>query len=50
MTWCHCGKGFTIKAWEAMLGQSVDVELLQSCMSGADSCKFAIQLPEDQAR
>jgi len=46
LTWCHCGKGFTMKLWEALLGQPVEVELLQSCMAGADTCRFAIHLPE----
>ena len=46
LTWCHCGKGFTMKLWEALLGRPVAVELLQSRMAGADTCKFAIHLPE----
>jgi hypothetical protein len=44
-TWCHCGKGFTMKLWEALLGQPVEVELLESCIAGADTSKFAIHLP-----
>ncbi len=48
LTWCHCGKGFTMKLWEALLGQPVEVELLQSCMAGAETCRFAIHLPKGE--
>jgi predicted hydrocarbon binding protein len=46
LTWCHCSRGFVMKLWEAYLGRPAEVELLESCISGAEACKFAIQLSE----
>jgi len=43
-TYCHCSKGFVKKLWEAVLEKSVDVELVQSVISGAKECKFAIHI------
>ena len=43
-TYCHCSKGFVKKLWEAVLEKPVDVELVQSVISGAKECKFAIHI------
>ena len=43
-TYCHCAKGFVGKFWEEVLGRPVKVDLVQSAVSGADECKFAIHL------
>ena len=43
-TYCHCAKGFVRKLWENVLERPVKVELVQSAVSGADECKFAIHL------
>lgn len=43
-TYCHCSKAFVSRLWQAILGRPVKVELLQSCISGATECKFAIRL------
>jgi len=43
-TYCHCSKGFVKKLWETVLEKPVDVELIQSAISGANECKFAIHL------
>ena len=44
LTYCNCGKGFVEKYWEAVLQKPVKVDLLQSAISGAKECKFAIHL------
>ena len=44
LTYCHCSKGFVKKLWEAVLERPVEVELVQSVISGAEECKFAIHL------
>jgi len=41
---CNCSKGFVEKYWEAVLQKPVKVDLLQSAISGAKECKFAIHL------
>lgn len=44
LNWCHCSRGFVMKLWEAYLGRPAHVELVESCISGADACRFAIHL------
>lgn len=41
-TYCHCSKAFVRALWEAVLGPPVDVELLESAISGARECRFKI--------
>lgn len=43
-TYCHCSKAFVAKLWQAVLGRAVQVDLLQSCISGARGCKFVVHL------
>ena len=43
-TYCHCSKGFVKKWWEGVLERPVKVDLIQSVVSGAQECKFAIHL------
>ena len=43
-TYCHCAEGFVKKYWEAVLQKPVKVALLESTLSGASECKFAVQL------
>lgn len=44
LIYCHCSKGFIKKFWEGILEKPVKVELMQSVVSGAPECKFAIYL------
>jgi predicted hydrocarbon binding protein len=44
ITYCNCSKGFVEKYWENVLGKPVRVDILQSAVSGAKECKFAIHL------
>jgi hypothetical protein len=44
LTYCNCSKGFVEKYWEAILQKPVKVDLLQSAISGAEECKFAIHI------
>jgi hypothetical protein len=43
-TWCQCSKGFVMKLWEAYVGRPVQVEFVESCIAGAEGCKFAVHL------
>jgi hypothetical protein len=43
-SYCNCSKGFVKKYWEGALGKPVDVEVLQTAVSGAKECKFAIHI------
>ncbi|MFB3888357.1 MAG: DUF6144 family protein [Candidatus Bathyarchaeia archaeon] len=42
-TFCNCSRGFVEKFWEAVLQKPVKVDVLQSAVSGASECKFAIR-------
>jgi hypothetical protein len=44
-TYCHCSAGFYKKNFEEIFGRPVDVEILQTVLSGDDLCAFAVHLP-----
>jgi Family of unknown function (DUF6144) len=44
LTYCQCSRGFVQKYWEGVLERPVEVELLRSCVSGAQECQFVIHL------
>lgn len=44
---CNCSGGFHKKRWEAIFGQKLKAEIVESVLQGDDWCKIAIQLPED---
>jgi hypothetical protein len=41
-TYCQCSRGFVEKYWEGALGRPVQVEVKETCLTGADECKFII--------
>jgi len=43
-TYCQCSVGWYKQLFETALGTQVEVELLQSIISGAKSCEFRIRL------
>jgi hypothetical protein len=43
--YCYCGAGFYKHMWETILGRSLDVEVLESVLSGGEVCRVAIKLP-----
>jgi len=45
-TYCYCGAGFYKAIWEIILGEPVQVDVLESVMAGGDVCKIAIHLPK----
>jgi hypothetical protein len=44
LTYCQCSRGFVQKYWEGILGRPVEVDLVESAVSGAEECKFVIHL------
>ncbi len=44
-TFCCCGAGWYRQIWEGILGEPVQVEILDSLTLGDDTCQFAIHLP-----
>jgi len=43
--WCYCSGGFTKLLMDYLYDQELQVELLDSALDNADTCRFAIQLP-----
>ena len=43
-TYCQCSRGFVERYWEGILGRRVEVDLLETAISGAEECKFVIHL------
>jgi hypothetical protein len=43
-TYCQCSRGFVEKFWEGALGRPVQVEVKETCMTGAEECKFIIHI------
>ncbi|MEW5871125.1 MAG: hypothetical protein AB1894_17755 [Chloroflexota bacterium] len=44
LTYCQCSRAFVQTYWQAALGRPVQVDLLETCIAGAQACKFAIHL------
>jgi hypothetical protein len=44
-TYCYCGAGFYKGIWEEILGEPVEVELLETVLQGDEVCRFAVHLP-----
>jgi hypothetical protein len=45
-TFCQCSAGFHKKAFEAVFGQTLQVDVLETVVKGDERCRFAIHLPE----
>jgi predicted hydrocarbon binding protein len=45
ISYCYCGAGFYKGIWEEILQEPVEVEVLESVLSGGEVCKVAIHLP-----
>ena len=43
-TYCQCSRGFVEEIWETYLGKRPKVEIIESVVSGAKECKFAVHL------
>jgi predicted hydrocarbon binding protein len=44
---CHCSAGFTKKYWDYVFGQPVTVQPVETALTGALHCKFAVQIPKE---
>ena len=44
MTYCQCGTEFNKQYFSFAFGKPVEVELINSVISGGDSCKFLIHI------
>ncbi|MFX1380557.1 MAG: hypothetical protein ACFFA4_15835 [Promethearchaeota archaeon] len=44
---CHCSAGYTKKYWDIIFDQSVNVEPIETPLTGGHLCTFAIQIPKE---
>ncbi|NVM34992.1 MAG: hypothetical protein HWN81_05315 [Candidatus Lokiarchaeota archaeon] len=44
ITYCHCSLGWMKTLFKTLLDKPVEVDLIQSVITGSDSCKFVIHL------
>lgn len=44
---CYCSAGYTMKYWEIVFDQPVKVEPLETALTGALHCKFAVEIPKE---
>lgn len=44
---CHCSAGFTKKYWDFIFNQPVTVQPIETALTGAFHCKFAVQIPKE---
>jgi len=45
--WCYCSGGFAKAPFEHFYSQELNVEMIESCLTGSDRCRFAIIIPEE---
>jgi hypothetical protein len=46
-TYCYCGAGFYKGIWEEILQRHVEVEVLETVLTGGEVCKIAVHLLSD---
>ncbi|MBI9043585.1 MAG: GyrI-like domain-containing protein [Anaerolineaceae bacterium] len=46
-TFCSCGAGWYQDLWEGIFGCPVKVKLIQSILTGSNSCQFSIEIPDE---
>lgn len=47
-TFCNCSAGWFRQTWEGIIGQPVQVEILETVLKGDELCRFAVHLPVEQ--
>jgi hypothetical protein len=43
-TYCKCSLGYVQTFWEGVLGHPVEVEVLETALTGSEVCRFAVKL------
>ncbi|HUV33695.1 MAG TPA: hypothetical protein VMW22_02110 [Candidatus Desulfaltia sp.] len=45
LDWCYCSAGFEKLPYDVLFGEDLEVEVLESAISGSDRCRFAVTVP-----
>lgn len=43
--YCECSRSYLEQVWSAIGGRPVEVEVVETCLTGAQECVFRIKLP-----
>jgi len=46
-TFCHCSAGWYKQKWDVIFNQPVKVDMIDTILSGAMQCTFAVHIPEE---
>ena len=46
--WCNCSAGFGKLMFDALYGQTLEAEALETVLGGNEVCRFAIRIPEQE--
>ena len=49
-TFCYCSAGYEKLPLEVILGVPLEVEVLESVLSGGEKCRFAVKIPKDKLK
>ena len=49
-TFCYCSAGFEKIHFDAVFGESVEVELLETLLKGDGRCRFAVKIPKSKMK
>lgn len=49
-SYCECSRAFVAWNWSAVLERPVQVDLLESCLSGGEECRFLIHYKDAEKR
>ncbi len=49
-SYCQCSRAFVAWNWSAVLERPVQVDLLESCLSGGEKCRFLIHYKDAEKR
>jgi hypothetical protein len=45
LDWCYCSAGYEKLPYDVLLGEELEVEVLESAIGGSDRCRFAVTVP-----
>jgi hypothetical protein len=49
-TFCYCSAGYEKLPLEVILGVALEVEVLESVLSGGEKCRFAVKIPKNKLK
>ena len=49
-TFCYCSAGYEKLPLEVVLRTPLEVEVLESVLTGGEKCRFAVKIPRDRLK